>query len=248
MPAPKPLSQLLKRWSLAVVGILAFSGFILLGNWQLERREWKLDLIQRVNERAHASPQAAPSKERWPVINKASDEYRRGSVNGHFLPNKNTLVVAASELGSGYWVITPFKQEDGSIVLINRGFINQGVEATPASTEYQQIIGLLRISEPDGSAVRDNDPDAGRWYSRDVATIAAKHKLSAAPYFIDAEKNELSTEIFSPQATVDPVAGLTVIRFHNSHLVYAITWYSLALMVVGAAVIIVREEKRANLN
>ena len=31
-----------------------------------------------------------------------------------------------------------------------------------------------------------------------------------------------------------PVAGLTVITFHNSHLVYAITWYTLALMVAIA--------------
>ena len=30
-----------------------------------------------------------------------------------------------------------------------------------------------------------------------------------------------------------PKPGMTVIRFHNSHLVYALTWYGLAAMVVG---------------
>jgi surfeit locus 1 family protein len=40
-----------------------------------------------------------------------------------------------------------------------------------------------------------------------------------------------------------PVAGLTVVSFHNNHLVYAITWYALALMVLGAALWIAREER-----
>jgi surfeit locus 1 family protein len=36
-----------------------------------------------------------------------------------------------------------------------------------------------------------------------------------------------------------------VIAFHNNHLVYAITWYTLALMVAGGAWLAVREERRA---
>jgi surfeit locus 1 family protein len=43
---------------------------------------------------------------------------------------------------------------------------------------------------------------------------------------------------------VAPVAGLTVIAFHNSHLVYAITWYTLALMVAAAIWLGVRSETR----
>ena len=42
-----------------------------------------------------------------------------------------------------------------------------------------------------------------------------------------------------------PRAGLTVIRFPNSHLVYALTWYGLALMVVGAGWYVARYEFRS---
>ena len=45
-------------------------------------------------------------------------------------------------------------------------------------------------------------------------------------------------------ALVVPVAGLTVITFHNSHLVYAITWYTLALMVAAAVWLGIRSETR----
>lgn len=238
----------LKKGIIIAIGLTAFIGFILLGNWQLERREWKLDLIQRVDERVHATPRMAPSSEHWPTINRANAEYLRVSVTGRFLPNKDTRVVAATELGSGYWVITPFQSDDGSIVFINRGFISQGVQATPAPTKHQQVVGLLRMNEPDGTAVRNNDPDANHWYSRDVIAIAAKYNLDPAPYFIDAEKNGISGENSNTQTTVNPVSGLTVINFHNNHLTYAITWYGLALMIVGAGIIIVREEKHTNIS
>jgi surfeit locus 1 family protein len=43
---------------------------------------------------------------------------------------------------------------------------------------------------------------------------------------------------------VAPIGGLTVIAFHNSHLVYAITWYTLALMVAVAIWLGIRNERR----
>ncbi len=44
-----------------------------------------------------------------------------------------------------------------------------------------------------------------------------------------------------------PAAGLTVVSFHNNHLVYALTWYGLALMVAGAAAYLFRDERRVRL-
>ena len=43
------------------------------------------------------------------------------------------------------------------------------------------------------------------------------------------------------EPAVPPVPGLTVITFHNSHLVYAITWYTLALMVAIAICLGIRK-------
>ncbi|WP_295876876.1 SURF1 family protein [uncultured Zhongshania sp.] len=237
------IPSLLKKVITIAIGLLIFAGFVFLGNWQLERRAWKLDLMQRVDARAHASPESAPTAEHWQGISRESDEYRRVSVTGNFISDKDTLIVAATELGSGYWVITPFRRSDSSIVLINRGFINQGVQATPPPTGQQDLIGLLRISEPKGSAIRNNDSNANRWYSRDVAAIANMQNLYAAPYFIDAEKSHDTSQAHQ-QGSQHPVGGLTVINFHNSHMVYAITWFSLALLVIVAAIIVVREERK----
>ena len=42
------------------------------------------------------------------------------------------------------------------------------------------------------------------------------------------------------------MGGLTVIAFPNSHLVYALTWYGMALMLAGAMVYLLRSGRRDN--
>ena len=123
---------------------------------------------------------------------------------------------------------------DEASVLINRGFVPTD-RSDPAARLASEIAagpvtvtGLLRISEPDGGFLRANDPANGRWFSRDVAAIAASKGIAdIAPYFIDADA--------TPNAGGLPIGGLTVVTFRNSHLVYALTWYALAVMsAVGA--------------
>ena len=67
--------------------------------------------------------------------------------------------------------------------------------------------------------------------------IAEAKQLSGpvAPYFIDADA--------TPNPGGWPRGGLTVVRFANSHLVYALTWFGLALMSAGGAVLWLREER-----
>ncbi len=238
--------------ALAICAALAFAGFAALGTWQLYRLQWKLALIERVEQRVHAAPVAAPGPARWSGISAETDEYRHVRVTGRFLHGLATRVQAATELGSGYWLITPLRTEDAHIVLVNRGFIplgtagRAGTEAGNADSAPVTVTGLLRISEPGGAFLRKNDPAANRWYSRDVQAIAAAHGLrDVAPYFIDAEASGEPAGGASADASPDrPVAGLTVVSFHNNHLVYALTWYALALMVLGAVLWTVREERR----
>jgi surfeit locus 1 family protein len=230
---------------LALFGLLALAGIAgltALGVWQLERRVWKLDLIERVDARIHASPVPAPGPEAWPSVSAASDEYRRVAVTGHFLNDRETLVQAVTDLGGGFWVMTPLVTDRGFTVLVNRGFVLPE-KRDPASRSDGQtqgevtVTGLLRISEPKGGFLRSNDPAAGRWYSRDVAAIAAaKGVEQVAPYFIDADGTR------NPGGW--PVGGLTVVSFPNSHLSYALTWFALDLMLIGAVLYLVRSERR----
>ena len=234
--------------ALALLGLVLFSGFVALGNWQVHRRAWKLDLIARVNERVHAPPGPAPARSEWPRITAANSEYRHVEVSGIFLNASETLVQALTDLGSGYWVLTPLRQADGTLVLVNRGFVpperrERAAHGASGTETPASVTGLLRISEPKGQFLRHNDPVHDRWYSRDVAAIAAARGLKGpvAPYFIDADGPAAGG---GSAAGTAPVGGLTVIAFRNTHLSYALTWYGLALLVVAGAWVVVREERR----
>lgn len=235
---------------LALLAVLAFAGLFALGTWQVERRAWKLDLIERVEARVHAPPVDAPAPERWPLVSAAADEYRHVRVTGTFLHDRETLVQAATSLGGGFWVMTPMRMRDGTVVLINRGFVPQEFRSRESRAKDEPsgettVTGLLRISQPGGGFLRRNDPAAGLWYSRDVHAIAAARGLErVAPYFIDADAGPQEAFGASGAPRRWPVGGLTVVTFHNSHLVYALTWYGLALMVLGAAWYVGREELR----
>jgi surfeit locus 1 family protein len=230
---------------LAIITLLAIAGiagFTSLGIWQIERRAWKLDLISRVDARIHAPAVPAPGPAAWPAIDAKSNEYQRVTASGHFLNDRETFVAAVTAQGAGYWLLTPLKTRDGFIVLINRGFVpadrkEQSSRAAGTIDGETTVTGLLRLTEPKGGFLRANDISADRWFSRDVDAIAIKRGLDDyAPYFIDAEA--------TPNAGGYPVGGLTVISFPNNHLVYALTWFALAIMVAAAFVRFAREEIR----
>ncbi len=226
-----PSTGAASRLFLALLGLLGVLVFVGLGVWQLERRVWKLDLIARVDQRIHCPVVDAPGPRSWSGLSAADYEYRHVRLSGRFLSGANTLVRAVTGLGGGYWVLTPMRTDIGFVALVNRGFVPQERKAefereSGGSTSPAVIDGLLRISEPGGGFLRSNDPAANRWYSRDVDAIAKARGLTGiAPYFVDADASG---------AAGWPRGGLTVVHFRNSHLVYALTWFALALMLAIA--------------
>ncbi|HEU4670629.1 MAG TPA: SURF1 family protein [Dyella sp.] len=228
---------------LALLGLVLFAGFIALGTWQVHRLAWKRALIAHVDARVRAPPEDAPGPAQWPRVTAAADEYRHVWLHGRFLYDRSTYVWAATAEGSGLWVMTPLRRDDGSLVLVNRGFVTPewcGRRGTcaPGAAGPVTVTGLLRISEPPGF-LRHNTPAKDDWYTRDVAAIAARRGLhDVAPYFVDEDA--------ASEAGVEnaPKGGLTVIRFPNNHLSYLITWYAMALMVLVAGCLVGRSEWR----
>lgn len=213
--------------ALCLVGTLLFSA---LGVWQVERRSWKLQLIERVNARINAVPAPPPPRGEWASLRPEEIEYRRVRVRGTFLHDRETLVDALTERGPGRWVVTPLQTGQG-ILLVNRGFVppERRAPATRAAGLVEgpvTVTGLLRLSEPNGRFLRANRPAEERWFSRDVAAIARARGLEGvAPFFVDADATR--------DAGGSPRGGLTVVQFRNVHLIYALTWFGLAALAAG---------------
>lgn len=240
VPRPRRAGVLVTFVALLAV---AFVGFLALGVWQVQRMAWKHDLIARVNARVHAEPVPAPSRAQWPRVTDASDGYRRVSVAGEFVPGKETRTQAVTAYGAGSWVLAPLKTDAGDYVLVNRGFVPMGQTAGEPPQGRVVVTGLLRISEPGGGFLRRNDPAQGRWHSRDVAAIAQAHGLPAdrvAPFFMD----EGLADEAGAASDAWPRGGLTVVKFRDSHLSYAVTWFGMALLALAAGVFLIASERR----
>ena len=174
------------RVALIVAAALASLGFVALAAWQLQRLTWKQDLIARIERQVNAAPVPAPGASA-PVTQ--ADEYRRLRLRGEFGAGE-VLVQATTALGGGHWVLAPLRLETGETVLVNRGFVppeQRALQAHAAPSGPVELVGLLRLTETGGGPLRRNDPALGRWYSRDVAGIAAELRLTGAlaPYFVD---------------------------------------------------------------
>jgi surfeit locus 1 family protein len=217
---------------LAALGVL-----LALGTWQVERLAWKEALIARIHSRLAQPPQPLAEV----VADAASGgdiEYRPVSVSGLFLHDRENFFFATHDGQSGWFVYTPLALDDGRFVFVNRGFVPY--DRKPASTRGDgQIAGPVGISGLARSApadkpsrlVPDNEPGANVYYWKDLAAMTAHAGLDPAtvlPLFVDADAR--------PNPGGLPVGGVTIVDLPNSHLQYAVTWYGLALALVGVYV------------
>ena len=222
------------------VAALAVAALVGLGLWQLQRLAWKTDLIARVEARMSAPPTPAPGPDAWARLSADASEYTRVTLHGHYLTDHPDLLAQAlTERGAGYWVMSAFETDGGWRLWINRGFVPQDARAkrdwaapVPDATGVQ---GLLRLSQKGGGFLRENDAAGGRWYSRDVAAMAAASGIGpVAPYFVDAAAG--------PDPAARPMGGMTLVQFPNNHLVYALTWFAMAFGLICGLIVVARRK------
>ena len=223
-------------WLPALATFAALVVLIMLGSWQLQRKTWKEELIGKIEARAFGEPRPLPPASEWRHWSAAEDEYRRVRARGTFLHESETPVhgLMSAQRGQpvqGYYLLTPLRLGDGSIVIVNRGFVPTELRDPARRADAQPlaeitVTGLMRAPERRSAFVPGNDPARDEWFVRDVAEIAQARGLGhAAPFLIDADA--------TPNPGGWPKGGQTRLVIPNDHLQYALTWFGLALTLVG---------------
>jgi surfeit locus 1 family protein len=213
----------------AGLGLLLALGFASLAGWQWQRLQWKEALIARVTAQLTETPAVLPDPADWPLLDRRLDEYRPLRLQGRWLADSEQQVLASTELGRGHWVMTALALEDGGLVWVNRGFVDEAHRAAAAHSAPPDLqalprTGLLRFPERAwlpglDHAVRD---------PQRLSADAGLRSDRTAPFFVDLRTTEV--ELTWPRA------GLTMLQFSNHHLGYAATWVALALgSLLGAA-------------
>ena len=224
-------------WVALVLLPIALAILVALGTWQVKRLYWKEDLLASIEQRSTAEPLDVNGIEAALQAGEPID-YRAARASGTFLNDKERHFFATFEGQSGYYVYTPLTLEDGRFLFINRGFVpyDQKEPSTrPQSlvSGEQRIEGLARakLTEKPSSMVPENDEGGNIFYWKDLDRMAATVDLPAdkvLPFFLDADAIPVTGGL--------PRGGVTVIDLPNSHLQYAITWYGLALALLGVSI------------
>lgn len=227
---------------LAIIMVLAlFAVLMVLGTWQVKRLAWKESLLATISERMAANP--VPLDDIIAIKVRGGDiEYRQTRLDGHFLNDREQFFFATLNGNSGYNVYTPFERPDGSMILVNRGFVPVD-DKDPAKRPQGQLSGEVsitglardRLNGKPSSMLPDNDPGQNIFFWKDLDAMAAnagidKSDSKLIDFFVDADA--------TPNPGGLPVGGVTIIDMPNNHLQYAVTWYGLGLALLAVSGVI----------
>ena len=106
-----------------------------LGTWQVQRLEWKNDLIASFEQRSSAPPIELPLAGEVT----ADLEFRRLRLVGSFDHSRETFMTGRTYEGNaGFHIVTPFSLRDGRIVLVNRGWVSESYR-DPAKRPFTPV-------------------------------------------------------------------------------------------------------------
>ena len=202
-----------------------------LGTWQVIRLSEKHHLIQTIQARVAEGPVDLPYQS---PLNLEQWQYRQVVLHGRFLYDEEALLYTGpKEINGtiGYNLLTPMQLTGGGTVLVDRGWVPYKQKNLKDRPETQvagdvTVIGMIHASEKPGMFTPKNDPDRHIWFWIDVPRMLGNISLDnpVAHYYIRALRQ--------PDMHGLPMPGEATVHYRNDHLQYAITWYSLAVILI----------------
>ena len=182
-----------------------------------------------LTSRTTSEPGELPPPAFWPLLGPENAEFKRVRLNVSFPKSTDALVYTSGSAlrddakGVGYFVFSPAKLANGPSIVVNRGFTAD--RNYPQAEGAQEIVGVLRWPESPSLFVPERDSPGTTWFARDHQAMArALGWGDVAQFYIEQEAPV-------PPGGVPHPSALKV-RLRNDHLQYAITWYSLAGVLV----------------
>lgn len=197
----------------------AFAILLALGTWQWNRLVWKTEFLARI-----AASEAAP-----PVpLTTMPEPFSKVLTVGRFdHAREATLGVEVRGTTLGTRLIVPLLRDGAPPILVDRGWVPVERARPIARPEGEQrVVGYIRPREPAGLFSARDDPAGRRFYSLDPRVIGAALGLdNMLPDALVALGEDATGTLPSPARHLPRPA--------NNHLGYVITWYGLALALLG---------------
>ena len=214
---------------------LVLAMLVALGGWQLERLEWKRDLIADVGTRMAGPAVALPP----PPVDVAALRYRPIRIQGRFRHDRELYLEARTYKGrAGLHLVTPLELDDGRVVLVDRGWVPPERRRPETRPEGQiggpvSLTATLRTGGWKGyDFLRpENDAAGNAWVWMDLPRMAESVRLAGADLGDVASGYYLVADA-APNPGGLPIGRAPGIELPNNHLGYALTWYALALALL----------------
>lgn len=238
------------RWILSHVFVLALvAAMVSAGFWQLSRLQEKRDRNDRVTARTAVAPVDVAGLAEPGAFDTVRDlEFRRVTASGRYLPAEEVLVRSRSLEGApGSWVLTPLLLDDGTAVVVNRGWIPNPGElhevpaASAAPTGPVEVAGLVRLAETRGR-FGPQDPPEGRLTDlarADVARLDRQVDADLLPFWV-----QLLDQTPAPEASGQPQPVPAPALDEGPHLSYAVQWFIFTTVAVVGYPLILRRRAR----
>jgi len=191
------------------------STFVVLGTWQLIRLNWKLELINQIEN--------SLKKEPIDLSNHTLKNYLRIKTSGTIDFDKQIYLYNLNSKGEpGFDVVTPIII-DSKNFLLNRGWIpfdkkeNQEINVL----DSKNMIGTLKKQLKANRFKPENNIMENYWFTLNRKDIFKYTGKNFSPFLIYLNNN------------LDlPKPKLITANITNNHKKYAITWFSLAISIL----------------
>ena len=221
-------------WGLTVVCALAFALLSALGVWQVQRMQWKNGLVAQAEAAAALPP--APLVE---VLALHEPAFRKVLIDCPGLATAPYVELQTIHDGqAGVRLISACRPTDfPAAFLIDRGFVAEDISSRPpvsASVAPFGVTAELREVPPPGPMALP--ADKGRFFARDMPGMA--RVLGVA----DPDPNTLFALTSSNPEWPSLKPSAPPAAFSNNHIGYALTWFGLALALVGFYIALLRRK------
>ena len=216
-------------WPILLASTIGIMILLSLGIWQVQRLTWKEGLIAELDNRLKAEPislqQAMEKKAAGQDL-----EYVKVKLTGQ-IDGKVLRKVSSINGEPGWEILSPFKTDDGQLVLIDLGAIAENQTFNPDTT-VKSFNAIIRVhNKGAGFFDADNDPVQNIWYWWDLpemmATAFTKSDGVPASFILQKLPSANDHNI--------PLSEAPKVELTNNHLGYAITWFGLAAALAGVA-------------
>ncbi len=194
-----------------------------LGVWQVERLNWKSQLLAAID---HAD-------ERAPVpLSSRPQPFEKVVVTGRWLATVARYGVEVRETSMGprmgSQLVGVLSRPGSRAVLVLLGWVVDGV-SVDLPTGDVRVTGFVRLLEHQGWLSAGDNARTARFFTLDPPAIGKALSVDVEPFTVVALRTR-TTKVM--ESGLQPIPATQLPRPSNNHFSYAVTWFGLAVTLL----------------